>query len=100
MFKGRLLVALPIMRDRNFDRTVVYILEHSDEEGTVGLVLNRPSPLQLAEPLPAWVPLAAEPAAIFVGGPVGPSGAIGLGERDGDVTTVDLEADPTALDPP
>lgn len=91
--KSRLLVALPALQDGNFDRTVVYVLEHSDE-GAVGVVLNRPSPLTVDEPLPRWLPLAAEPRVIFLGGPVNKSGAIGLLEVDGAVATVDLELEP------
>ena len=48
--KGRLLVATPPLEDPNFDRTVIYILEHHDE-GALGVVLNRPSPEELGEPL-------------------------------------------------
>ena len=40
--RGRLLVATPPLVDPNFDRTVVLMLEHSDE-GALGIVLNRPS---------------------------------------------------------
>ena len=40
--KGRLLVATPPLDDPNFDRSVVYMLEHHDD-GAVGVVLNRPS---------------------------------------------------------
>jgi putative transcriptional regulator len=94
--KGRLLVALPVLRDPNFDRTVVYMLEHS-AEGAVGVVLNRPSPLTVAEPLDEWAALAAEPEVIFVGGPVGPSDAIGLGEGVSGLSTIDLEEGPDAL---
>ena len=73
--KGRLLVASPLMGDPNFERTVVFMLEHG-EPGAVGLVLNRPSELEVAEPLPGWSRFAAHPAVVFVGGPVTPSGAI------------------------
>ena len=86
--KGRLLVANPTMQDPNFDRTVVLVLEHN-AEGALGVVLNRPSDAALTGALPAWGPLAADPAVVFVGGPVGPDSAIGLaraaagGETDG-----------------
>ena len=40
-FRGHLLVASPGLLDPNFHRTVVLIVEHSDQ-GTLGLVLNRP----------------------------------------------------------
>ena len=39
---GRLLVASPMLGDPNFARTVVLMLAHNDE-GALGLVLNRPS---------------------------------------------------------
>jgi len=74
---GRLLVATPILGDPNFDRTVVLVLEHSDD-GAVGLVLNRPSDTEVAEPLPEWDDVAAVPSVIFVGGPVSQSAVIGL----------------------
>ena len=38
--RGRLLVATPPLEDPNFDRTVVFMLEHNDE-GAIGVVLNR-----------------------------------------------------------
>jgi putative transcriptional regulator len=95
--KGRLLVAMPILRDPNFDRTVVYMLEHSDG-GAAGIVLNRPSPLTVGEPLPGWVEVACEPRVVFVGGPVAPSGAIALLERGGTIEAVDLEEDPPTDD--
>jgi putative transcriptional regulator len=97
--RGRLLVALPVLRDVNFDRTVVYMVEHS-EEGALGLVLNRPSPLTIGEPLPRWVTYATEPRVVFVGGPMQPSAAIGLARRGDAVETVDLEQDPDYLDWP
>ncbi|MGI8684133.1 MAG: YqgE/AlgH family protein [Acidimicrobiales bacterium] len=74
---GRLLVATPILGDPNFDRTVVLLLEHS-EEGAVGLVLNRPSDTDVAEPMPEWDGVASVPSVIFVGGPVSQSAVIGL----------------------
>jgi putative transcriptional regulator len=77
---GRLLVATPALGDPNFDRTVVLILEHTDE-GAVGLVLNRPSDTEVREPLPEWDDLTADPSVIFVGGPVEQKAVIGLARR-------------------
>ena len=37
---GRLLIAEPMLGDPNFDRTVVLMIEHTDE-GALGVVLNR-----------------------------------------------------------
>jgi putative transcriptional regulator len=107
--KGRLVVATPALPDPNFDRTVVLLLAHS-EEGAAGVVLNRPSDMHLSEPLPKWDRLAADPPVVFVGGPVGPGGAICLAQGKPGLTsdqqavgwtplldelgTLDLEQDP------
>lgn len=74
---GRLLVATPVLGDPNFDRTVIMLLAHGPD-GTVGLVLNRPSDLAVVDPLPRWAPLAPDPAVVFVGGPVSPNSMIAL----------------------
>lgn len=103
----RLLVAAPLIGDPNFERTVVYVIDH-DDHGALGVVLNRPTDMAVAEPLPAWATVAAEPAVVFQGGPVDTSAAIALARRSGpptdgwaplhdDVGTVDLGADPAAL---
>lgn len=78
--RGRLLVASPQLSDPHFDRTVVLVLEH-DEDGTVGLVLNRPTEVPVAEVLASWGRQAAPPAVVFTGGPVSPEVAVGLARR-------------------
>jgi putative transcriptional regulator len=80
--RGRLLVATPDLQDPNFSRTVVLVLEHG-EEGALGVVLNRPVDLRVEEVLPDWADRASAPACLFVGGPVAPSAAIGLGRGTG-----------------
>ena len=75
--KGQLLVANPVLPDPNFDRTVVLLLAHQ-RDGALGLVLNRPSELDIDSPLPRWERLAANPSVVFVGGPVAPAAAICL----------------------
>jgi len=45
--KGHFLIASPELRDPNFHRTVLLILEHSPE-GAAGVVLNRPTGASLA----------------------------------------------------
>lgn len=86
---GRLLVATPLIGDPSFERTVVLVLEHGDD-GTLGLVLNRPSDTELLGPLPEWDRLAAHPAVVFVGGPVERERAIALAavDRDADGRTL------------
>jgi putative transcriptional regulator len=75
---GRLLVATPLLGDPNFVRTVVYLLEH-DDNGTVGVVVNRPSRTPVGQVLPAWQDVVCGPAVVFGGGPVQPDGALCLG---------------------
>jgi putative transcriptional regulator len=53
--KGHLLVASPKLRDPNFFRAVVLLVQH-DEKGSLGLVLNRPLELSVRE---AWQQLSA-----------------------------------------
>jgi len=104
---GRLLLAGPSLEDPNFRRTVVFMIEHNDD-GALGLVLNRPSPIDLEEAIPQWADLAAAPRTVFVGGPVEQGAVLGLGvvadEVPDGVTPVnagigvlDLEADPLRL---
>ncbi len=76
---GRLLVASPRLADPNFVRTVVALLNH-DEKGAMGLVINRPTKLLVADHLPEWVDRLASPPVVFHGGPVEQSVAIGLRE--------------------
>src|SRR6185503_18458246 len=83
--RGRLLVATPPLVDPNFDRTVVFMIEHR-EEGALGIVLNRPTATPLDDVLPEWRVLASAPEVVFVGGPVSPEAVIALarGGNDGD----------------
>jgi putative transcriptional regulator len=74
---GRLLVAVP-PSDPLFARTVVLVLDH-DEAGALGLILNRPGDLQVAEVLPEWADAVVSPPVLFLGGPVTPEGAVCLG---------------------
>lgn len=110
---GTLLVAAPQLLDKNFRRTVVYVIHHRDE-GTLGVVLNRPSEVSVSEVLPQWAAYASEPQSLFVGGPVeqktaicltalrtsadvhATSGVIGV---RGPVGLVDLDGDPDELAP-
>lgn len=78
---GKLLVATPAILDPNFARTVVLLCQHG-EEGSVGLVLNRPSDIPVAEHLPEWAAIVAVPF-VGVGGPVDTEAAIGLGKGTG-----------------
>jgi len=76
--RGKLLIASPSLLDPNFARTVVLITEHN-EEGAMGVVLNRPSETEVSEVAPELGPIvAAEP--VFIGGPVQPQALVVLAE--------------------
>jgi putative transcriptional regulator len=106
--KGRHLLASPALTDPNFDRTVVFMLEHGDE-GALGVVINRPSELPVAGTIDDWKDLAPEPSVIFVGGPVSASSVIAIATMPTDETsrhwnvvalglgTVDLDSDPSEV---
>lgn len=70
--KGVLLVASPTMNDPNFRQTVLLIVEHGPE-GTLGLILNRPTNVLLSEALPELTVLKGTTYRLFAGGPVEPT---------------------------
>ena len=74
---GRFLIALPTLRDPNFVRTVVLLCEHN-EEGSVGLIINRPTPVKLSAGIPGPLAEAREGEFLFPGGPVSPSHVFAL----------------------
>ena len=70
---GRLLISMPNLLDPNFYRSVILVLEH-DEEGTLGLVLNRKSALTLQELcINQGLIWRGNDGAVRVGGPVQPT---------------------------
>ncbi len=75
---GMLLVATPALLDPNFSDTVVLLLD-VDENGALGVVLNRPSPVPVAEVLEGWGGVVGEPEVLFRGGPVSTEGALAVG---------------------
>ena len=106
---GTLLVAMPALTDPTFAGTVVFVLDHSDS-GTLGVVLGRPSQVQIRDVLPGWCDLAVEPGVFHVGGPcesdtalclatsaMPPVAGSGLRRVAGDVYLVDLDSDPGEL---
>jgi putative transcriptional regulator len=77
--RGQLLIAGPGLLDPNFWRTVVLMVEHNDE-GALGLVLNRPSETAVGEAVPELGELVDLDERLFIGGPVQPSAVIILAE--------------------
>jgi len=77
--RGHLLVAGPALVDPNFWRTVILVGEHN-EEGALGVVLNRPAPVSVGEAAPALTDLVPESEPVFLGGPVQPESAVVLAD--------------------
>ncbi len=122
---GDLLVATPRWPDRNFERTVVFVIEHQ-RAGTLGVVINRVTDVPCASAVPRWSTHFSDGAAVGIGGPVRPRGLLALGTMpepsaaepepsfdsdvrlsdaggawravSGGVGLVDLAADPSDLD--
>jgi|SRR5215211_2390320 len=78
--RGELLIAAPSLFDY-FRRAVVLVLEHN-EEGAMGVVLNRPSETTVAEAVSTLAGLTDEDELVRLGGPVSPESVVALGEFD------------------
>lgn len=76
---GQLLLASPSLADPNFHRTVVLIGVHN-EDGAMGVVLNRPSETTVAEAVPQLEPAVDPDELVYVGGPVQPTSVVLLAE--------------------
>lgn len=66
--KGSVLIAEPFLRDHFFGRSVVFLVEHSVGEGTMGLVLNKPLPVMLSDIMSDCY--SAEEIPVYRGGPL------------------------------
>jgi putative transcriptional regulator len=70
--RGHYLIAGKRLRDRNFYKTVVLMVEHG-ADGAMGLVINRPSSVTVAHALSEHFKLPETDDLVYVGGPVEPS---------------------------
>ena len=67
--RGHFLVAGPRLRDPNFFKSVVLVVEHN-EEGAMGLVVNRPSAVSVVSALAGHFDLPCASGFVYQGGPV------------------------------
>lgn len=78
-WEGRLLVATPALSEGFFFRSVVQLVQHTEADGALGIVLNRPTDTRLSDVLPGWALLSPDPLVVFDGGPVEQDAVICLG---------------------
>ena len=67
---GSLLVAHPAMADPNFEKSVVFLTAHSQEDGSLGVVFNRPLNRTLGEFNPGFQGSLLASLPVYCGGPV------------------------------
>ena len=82
--RNHLLIAMPQLRDSWFEGTVTYLCEHN-EEGAMGLVLNRDLPVtfeEVCEQLDITLLSGVNPA-VMNGGPVSPEQGFILHQEQG-----------------
>ena len=65
---GRLLISEPFLQDSSFKRSVVLLVEHSTETGSLGFILNKKTSLTVNSVIPELRELPDIP--IYLGGPV------------------------------
>ena len=82
--RGQLLVAGPTLIDPNFHRTVVLVCEH-DDDGAMGLVLNRPSPIMAQQAIPELTDALDTDDCLWIGGPVQSTSVVVLADFLDDV---------------
>ena len=103
---GQLLVAMPQMSDPFFDHSVVYLCAHSEENGAMGLLINKTLDSLTIDELYAQLkiePVAHPARPVHFGGPVAPGqgfvlhsadyreeSTIGIGEEFAMTATLDI----------
>ena len=64
---GSVLLAEPFMADPNFRRSVVLLCEHSDDDGTIGFILNKPLNIPVNDLISEFPEIKSN---VYFGGPV------------------------------
>ena len=100
--KGSLLVSGALLKDQNFHRTVIFVVEH-DHQGALGVILNRPLALHPEQLIDLWAEHVEEGGFIYKGGPVATDAVIGLAKSSnvnekslvGCIEVIDLHHSPS-----
>ena len=88
--RGHLLIAGPNLWDPHFRRTVL-LIGHHDDEGAVGVILNRAADVTVAEAVPPLASLVPIDDPLFLGGPVQPEAAVVMADFE-DPSVADILA--------
>lgn len=67
--KGNFIVASSDLKDPNFSKTVILLVEYG-WQGATGLIINRPTDVKLSKVLPEIEKLARRKDRVYIGGPV------------------------------
>ena len=65
---GRLLISEPFLQDNYLQRSVILLVEHTADNGSLGFILNKKTPLTVNSVIPELKELPEIP--IYLGGPV------------------------------
>ena len=88
------LVAMPMLTDFNFSKSVVYLYEHT-KEGALGMIINKPSQINLGNVLEHLNISVAQPqiatTPVLMGGPVGQEHGFILFERKTEASQTGIE---------
>ena len=68
--EGKLLLADPSLRDGTFNKTVIFLTEHSAEDGAYGLILNQPTDQTVGDILPKEEFKDLQSVPVHIGGPI------------------------------
>jgi putative transcriptional regulator len=79
---GTILVSRPALSDPNFRRSVVLVMQHDPTGGTLGLVVNRPSPAKLADVVEKVDGVSGRDDVLWYGGPCKPAAVWVVHRRD------------------
>ncbi len=64
---GEVLLSEPTMNDLHFGRSVVLLIDHNEQEGTFGIIMNKPLRMKLNEMVDTFPDFDAP---VYLGGPV------------------------------
>lgn len=67
---GSILVATPSLKDPNFEKSVILLSEHDEQDGSLGVVINKPLKKTLGECLEDFRSGPLSEVEVYVGGPV------------------------------